>query len=302
MFLSLIIKGILIGFAVVIPGLSASVFMVVTNMYDDLIYAINNIKSDFKKQFKFLLPVGIGAVAGILMSAKIVLDLCEEYTLFSYSFFIGLVIGSLPFVLKKIPDVKWNPKSIGIAAVGFIFIYIISILDSSSGSGSGTQVAIEKISNSGDFFTIFFAGAISVSLMTIPGVSGSVLLMILGQYGTIYNSVAKVATLLIAILKNDSAGISENLASVFVIIPFCMGALIGVLLIAKLLQYVLAKHSEILYTAVVGIVIAAVVTLFQKQIFANLSDFNDGLGVIINVLLCLCFIAFGVFLSLKFED
>lgn len=285
------IKAILVGIAAVVPGLSASVFAVVAGIYDDLIFSVNNLKSDFKNQIKFLLPFAVGGLIGVLISTKIILDLCLKFPLFSYAFFIGLVLGSVPFVLKKIG--KADFLTVILAVVGFAFIYIISSI---SKTGSEDYVAIEQIRSFGDVATVFAAGAFSVSMMTIPGVSGSVLLMVINQYGTIYNAVSKISVSLLALLKGQPL----DYAPVFIILPFGVGAVIGFVLIAKLLFIILKKYSERLYSAVIGIVAAAAVTLFIDGVWVNRASMSAG-NIWLNVFIAVALAGLGYFLTTKFD-
>jgi putative membrane protein len=290
--MTIFIKAVFVGIAAVVPGLSASVFAVVAGIYDDLIFSVNNLKSDFKNQIKFLAPFAVGGVVGVLISTKIILDLCLKFPLFSYAFFIGLVLGSVPFVLKKIG--KSDFLTVVLAVIGFIFIYIISFF---SKTGSEDYVAIAQIRSFGDVATVFAAGAFSVSMMTIPGVSGSVLLMVINQYGTIYNAVSKISVSLLALVKGEPL----DLAPVFIIIPFAVGAIIGFVLIAKLLFIILKKYSERLYSAVIGIIAAAAVTLFTDGIWANRASLAAGASVWLNVVIAVALVGLGYFLTTKFD-
>lgn len=282
------VKGILIGIALVVPGLSGSMFAVVLGLYDKLLYTVNDFKDNVEKNSMFLLPVLFGTAAGILCSTKLVLLFCEKYMLQSYAFFIGLVIGSAPIVYKKMTKNKFELSKLIISLMSFIAIVSISIAAASFHKDSvWTYVSISSLSGLPDILIIFIAGMFSCSFMAIPGVSGSVMLMLINQYGTVYNSVSKMTDMLQYILKNDWVGAIELLPTVAVIIPFMSGAAIGLILIAKLLSYLLDRFESEVYYGVMGIVIGAVAVLFKDGVYGQLIYSMDAgivkglLGIII---------------------
>ena len=282
------IKSFFIGIALVIPGLSGSIFAVVVGLYEDIINAISDFSKDIKGNIKFLIPVAIGCVIGILASTKAVLWLCENYQLQSYMFFIGLVLGSAPLIWRKMNKIKFNPAYLLLSVLSFAAILL------TSNSGDGTEksyIAIQHLNSASDFATLLFAGLISVSLMMIPGISGSVMLMVIGQYGTVYNAVGSALDFLIFVIKGDFASASECFMAMALVIPFLLGALIGIVIIAKILSFLLKKWEALVYYCVLGLISGAVVVLALEggivEIAGNIS------ANIFKILISIVFIVVG---------
>ena len=282
------IKSFFIGIALVIPGLSGSIFAVVVGLYEDIINAISDFSKDIKGNIKFLMPVALGCVVGILASTKAVLWLCENYQLQSYMFFIGLVLGSVPLIWRKMNKIKFNPVYLLLSVISFAAILL------TSGSGSSAEksyIAIQTLAGIDDFLTLIFAGLISVSLMMIPGISGSVMLMVMGQYGTVYNAVGSSLDFLIFVIKGDFASASECFMTVALVIPFLLGALIGIVIIAKILSFLLKKWESLVYYCVLGLIAGAIVVLALEggivEIAGNVS------ANILKILISIVFIVIG---------
>lgn len=293
-----VVKGIFIGIALVIPGLSGSIFAVVVGLYDKILFTVNNFKKNKLKSVKFLTPIIFGCIIGVLLSTKIVLWICENYTHESYSFFIGLVIGSIPIVVKKVRRNKFNPFYLIFTIIGFVFIYLISNIDSNY---SKNYIAINTIQDIGDVFTIFFAGLFSCSLMAIPGVSGSIMLMVINQYGTIYNAIGKFSDFIIHMINKDIYSAMDCLKSIFIILPFIIGAFIGFIFISKLLIFLLSKFESITYCLVGGLVAGAIYTLLKNGIFPYAVSLNSITSIILLILIDTIFCIIGIYCSIFFE-
>ncbi|WP_262314946.1 DUF368 domain-containing protein [Lacticaseibacillus parakribbianus] len=258
-----LIKGAFIGIALVIPGLSGSIFAVVVGLYDRLLAALNHFREDPRRHLRLLIPVGLGAALGILLSTKAILAATAAWPLLAYAFFTGLVLGIAPFVWRKCRQVAFAPWHPLLAVAGFAVIYGLARL----GEGDATTlIAIPTLRGAGDFFTMLWAGAFSVALMAIPGISGSIMLMVIDQYGTVYNAVGQLGTAARAAVAGDWAGFGQAAASVALLLPFALGAAVGLLAVARLMAWLLARFEALVYWAVSGIVCAAVVILVQTGI------------------------------------
>ncbi|MDR2899024.1 MAG: DUF368 domain-containing protein [Clostridiales bacterium] len=277
------VKGIFIGIALVIPGLSGSIFAVVVGLYDRIIETVSRFSYDKKGAVKFLAPIAIGVCVGILVSTKAVLWICETYPLQSYLFFTGLVLGSAPLIIGKAKKIPFKIQYLGISILSFLSIMAITRLGSSN---SGSYVAIESLSSVSDGTMMAFAGVFSVSLMAVPGISGSVMLMVINQYGTVYNAVGKAVDMLAFAVSGDYARAGEALKTVALIIPFLFGALIGLVAVAKIMAFLLKRYEALVYYAVCGIVIAAMVTLVTEGVMTGLSGSVTAFEIVI-ALVCL---------------
>jgi len=288
------IKGIFIGLALVIPGLSASTFAVVTGLYDKIIFAANNLRKDFKKSFLFLLPIGLGAAIGILASVSAIVEVMYRFPLQSYSFFIGLVLGSIPTIYGKIKSGTKTKSNYIFAVLGFAIIVVLSFT-----VPSDEAVAIAQIDSLGEFIGIFTAGIISCFLLAVPGVSGALILVLLGQFATIYGAVGNFAQMFFMLIRGQEGALELGLESGAIVLTFFVGALIGLIAAAKIIGYLIERYEMKVYFAVMGLVLGAVVTLFHIDgiVIGHFTEFSPYL--LMNAGLLIVFAAIG-FVCTKF--
>ena len=239
------LKGVIFGIAVVIPGLSGSAFLVVLGVYDGVINAITNLRKKLLSNLLYLMPIGVGAIIGVLMSTKLVLSVCSKFPVPSYLFFIVLVVAAYPDIIKKARKKSISVKMVLLIFAGFLFLitinYVSELIQGYAGEQIDSYIAISDIRSFKDSGIIVFSGLLSCGLMTIPGVSGSVILMMIGQYGTVYNAVSEL-----------------NLPIVFL---FALGSALGIIIASKILKHVIAKFESEMYYVVIGILSACIVTI-----------------------------------------
>lgn len=293
-----ILKGFFIGIALVVPGLSGSIFAVIVGLYEKILDSIANFKQDIVKNIKFLFPIAIGAGVGILVSAKAILWVSIQYPVYSYLFFSGLVIGSIPLIIRKTKTISFNPIYLVCAIASFAFMIIITEI---GGATTQSQIALERLDSIGDIGVMVFAGAFSVSFMVIPGISGSIMLMVVNHYGTVYNAVGKATVLLRAFLRGDWYGVLDALTTVALLIPFAIGALVGIVFVSKLMIFVLKKNEPLVYYCVGGTLVAAIVTLLRIGVINNLPVGYSTAGIISFGLISIVCVVTGV-LCTKFLD
>lgn len=297
------IKGILIGIAVVIPGLSGSIFAVVVGLYEPILHSVNNVRKEFKKSFMFLLPIVLGVGIGVLISTRLVLWVTQNFIQQSYFFFIGLVLGSVPLILRKVKGIKFKPQYLLISVASFAAIVAISFLLAGTNEEAAKEaVTIAKITGISDFLILAFAGIFACASMSIPGVSGSVMLMVIGQYGNVYSAVANCADCLKALITGNMEEAKSAAASILVVVPFLIGAVIGFLVIAKVLVFLLKKAESLTYYAVGGLVAGAVVTLFTEAVKDQSFSFSIGAGKFILILVIDAVLVVAGILCTKYLD
>ncbi|TFI70980.1 DUF368 domain-containing protein [Carnobacterium divergens] len=293
------LKGFLIGIALVIPGLSGSIFAVVVGLYEKMMDSINHFKTNKKASFQFLLPIVIGAAIGILASTKMILWVCVEYPIQSYLFFVGLVLGSFPLVLKKMKKIQFKPSYLIVSLVSFLLILALTKMGE---GGSESYIAIQSFDSWDDAFSMLFAGAFSMSLMSVPGVSGSIMLMVINQYGTVYNAVGQFVDLLFYLLKGDFTAANAAFGSVLLLIPFILGSVIGVILIAKLMGYLLKKYESLVYYGVAGVMVSALITLFETGVFPYWSTETATINPLLLVVIGIICLVIGVVCTLFLDS
>ena len=300
------VKGIFIGIAVVIPGLSGSIFAVVVGLYEKMIHAVSDFRKNIKKNILFLLPIVLGAVVGILLSTKLILMLCETYTQQAYFFFIGLVLGSIPLVLRKLKGKKFHPAYLLITLFSMGLILLMGFF-SNADAGEGAVNTAYYLTGLKDTVLILFSGFLSCALMSIPGVSGSVTLMVLGQYNKVYGAVSECTDMLKYLISGEFDRAWESSRSIWLVLAFAIGGIAGFILISKLIAKLLAKFEAQTYYGVGGMILGAIIILFVQGVMTDqkfTSAFQGSMtaGILGMLVLDLVLIAVGVVCTLLLDD
>ena len=231
------LRGLFMGSADIVPGVSGGTIALITGIYERLIFAISSIKfsfikpllkgnlSDFKTKlieeidFELFIPLALGIGIAFITLAKVISYLLDTHTAYTFSFFLGLILASAYILYTKLDDL--NIKLIVITAIGIILSYIF--------------VGLNPIATNHSLIVIFISGLIAICAMILPVISGSFLLLLLGQYQYMLNALN-----------------SKNLIEIFV---FCIGALIGILGFSKLLNYLLEKYESATMAFLIGIML-----------------------------------------------
>ena len=273
-FIEHIIIGIIIGIANIVPGVSAGTMFVILGIFKKLIdqvgYCLDEVKTMFKNIIKFkekdggiravgimlknifnsqktfLIPIAIGMVFAIYFVAKLFTMLTQEQILYRNYIFLGLILGGIPALIKELKkgnDIQDNKKrNINIyiyMIIGFLMmlgLYLLKV------NGLGLRkVGYEELSTA-MAIPLFLVGAIAAASMVIPGISGSMVVLILGYYELMTASISKL--------------------NMIFIIPFAIGILVGIMAILKLIKYLLDKHYTKTYSCIVGFVIGSLLMVF----------------------------------------
>lgn len=282
--------GIFVGMANVIPGVSGGTLVVVFNIYDKFVNAITfNIKK-LLKNWKFVVPILTGMLLGILLFSKLITILyrnCPDQTNF---FFTGLLIGSIPLLVKysfnkNSGETKSSTaKNTGIilcALTGLVLIIVFSVLQSRYGTAEKTISTLPQWTVP-LAVKIFLGGILGAVAMIIPGISGSLIMLILGIYPIIMSSIP-------AMFVNDTA-----LQALFLLLPNGVGVLIGLLAGAKLISILLKKVPNQTYAVILGLIVGSIYTMWPRV--SNLTA-----SKIVSYVLCLIFGIALSYLSTKFS-
>lgn len=257
------LKGIAIGAGAILPGISSGVLCVIFGLYEKLIDSVLNIFKDFKTNFKFLLPIGLGGITGILLFGKILKYLFNTYPMQTKFAFIGLIIGCIPILFKKANSKKgfrlhYILYLIVAFAIGTFSILLEQFLESNIMYGANNSLV----------FLIIAGFFMSVGIV-VPGVSSSVILMAFGIY---YEYLDAISTLNFSIL-----------------VPLAIGIILGGYIFLKIIKYLLENYFSETFYAIIGFVLGSVLILYPGFTF-NITGFTS----------ILCFV--GSFLvSLQFE-
>lgn len=275
-----IIKGMMIGIANIMPGVSGGTLAVSMGIYDKLIHCITHILSEFKESMKFLLPIFAGAGIALVALTFVIEALFQYYPIPTNLLFIGLIVGGLPPVVTK---VKSHKLSFGHILAGLLFFALVVGM-AMMGDNGNRQVTL----NLGivPMIKLVLVGIIAAATMIIPGVSGSMVLLILGYYEPIIQQITAFCT---AVITLDMAGILHEIA---ILLPFGIGVLIGILGIAKIIEIIFEKYPVYAYCAIIGLIAASPIAILVCSNFAGFSvsvllisivTFAAGFGIAIKI-------------------
>ena len=180
--LNQILRGIVIGIANIIPGVSGGTMMVSMGIYDTLIYCITHLFSDWKHSVKTLLPYAVGMIIGIFALASLLTYCFANFPLPTSTTFIGLILGGLSPLIRKIDKKKLNTLAVLIFIAFFALIIVMALSNPANPDGRVNVTA-------GEMLVLLVMGMIASATMLIPGVSGSMVLMLLGYYRPVLASV-----------------------------------------------------------------------------------------------------------------
>lgn len=263
-----ILQGMVVGIANIIPGVSGGTMMVAMGLYDKLIHSITHLKSEFKESMKLLIPIFAGAGIAIIALSRLFEYLLEYHPIPTNFAFCGLIAGSLPFIFKK---VKGHPVSVG-KIIAFLVFFAIVILMAVMGETDGNTADVSfSIVN---MIKLLVVGIIAAATMVIPGVSGSMMLMLLGYYDTILKSINSFIDALIAF------DIQALLVQCSILVPFGIGVVLGIFLIAKLIEFIFSKAEIHAYYAIIGLILASPIAILLKVDWRGFSVLNLAVGIV----------------------
>lgn len=254
-----IFKGILIGTGAILPGISSGVLCVILGIYETLISRILHFFKNFKENLFFFLPIIIGAGISVIFISKILLFLLNNYNIPTSFCFIGLILGCVPSVFKHANYVDnsdgKNNKFLKYLFLVFTFSFSVYLLALEKTTNS-IALSIENVS----FLQLIYNGFFMSAGVVIPGVSNTIILMILGTYNIYLEA---LSTLNFAVL-----------------IPMGIGLLIGGFLFLKLIEFLFLKYKTYTYYAIIGFTVGSVFVLLPSFSFNLISLFSVALMII----------------------
>lgn len=240
------LRGLFMGTADVIPGVSGGTIALITGIYERLIHAISRIdfkfilylfEGDFKRfkqnavqeiDFELFIPLLLGIGLAVLTMSKVISFLLTNYPSTTFGFFFGLILASAIFVYNHVDEL--NIKNLTFLVTGFIFAIIF--------------VGLNPIQANHSLPIIFLSGSVAICAMILPGISGAFVLLLLNQYEYMIN-----------VLNNLQ--FAE-------IITFVAGALVGILSFSRVLDYLLTHHKSITMAFLVGLMIGTLRLPYEK--------------------------------------
>ena len=279
----LVIKGFVMGIANIIPGVSGGTLAIILGIYEQFISSISHFFKNIRENIKFLLPILIGIVLSIISMSNVIDYSYKHYPIPTTLFFVGLVLGGIPLLYGKVKGKKDSSllSNIIIFLITFSLVIFMAFADKIFNTGSISFSNMSVFS----YILLFIVGIITSATMVIPGVSGSLVLMLLGYYYPI-----------IKLIKNLSKfqNLSTNLP---ILIVFGLGVLLGIILISKLIEYLFKKHQTKTYYGVLGFIFASIAAIPISTVKEVSLSFN-----IIHILIGVVMLVIGIITSYKLGE
>lgn len=260
--LKIIFRGIAIGMTETIPGISGSTVAMIVGIYERLIYSLSILTTKRRKEaIPFLLTFGTGMIIGFACSISIINYLLHTYRTPTLLFFVGIIIGFLPYLWY---ETKSHAKKTLQVKHYSIMLFFFCIVISSQAFGSMNMIDWTNLSLI-DYVFIVLSGFIASTALVLPGISGALILTILGMYEAVVDSLITF--------------------HIPVILAIGIGILLGVLLTSKLIRYLLHHYPSETYSAMVGLVSGSIFAIMNNLdpiinsqiVIASLISFIGGI-------------------------
>ncbi len=250
----LILKGFLMGSADIVPGVSGGTMALITGIYHRLIFAIKSVDGKaakslitlrFNKVFeyfhwKFLLLLFIGIVLAVIFFTRIVPLQVYMFTHpeLIYGIFFGLILGSVFLLIAELEDTHRNFKAVFPLLLGSVVGFWV--------------VTLVPADTPESFWFVFVAGAVSISAMILPGISGSYILLIFRKYDYLLTQLGAI-------------GSAETVQALINILPFVLGAAVGLMLFSRVLSWLLSRYYAITLLVLIGFLVGSLYVIWPYQ-------------------------------------
>jgi putative membrane protein len=283
--------GFFIGLAIIVPGISGSTVAIIFKLYNQFLYAVGNFFKEFKKCFVFLLPIGIGAVVGVLLGFFAVKQLLEWLPFAIVCLFAGLMIGSFPAVKDELNGVKLTGARIALLVVGAcipVAIGVYSSVATITGATGGADILsapwYAKI-----LLPLVVGYALAITQI-VPGLSASAILMAIGWFSTLVGEIGLLF---------------QDLSLFTVYASLAVGFVVGFFTFSKLLTKIFAVCRDGAYSLIVGLSLGSIVSMFFNGDVAEVYASWGATGVnVLDVALGIVLLIIGVvgaYLLVRFE-
>ena len=248
--LRLLLTGFAMGIADLIPGVSGGTMAFILGIYEHLLAAIKAFNVDLLRligrlrwrealarvPWGFLIPLGLGIGVAVISMARVMRYLLENQPVLLFSFFFGLIVAS---IIAVGATVRWGPSSVAALLIGSVGAYFI--------------VGLVPLTMPHDPLTLFFSGALAIMAMILPGISGSFILLILGQYAYVLDAVSDL--------------------NLLAIVPVALGAVVGLLGFVRLLSWLLRHYHNLTVAVLMGFMVGSLRKIWPwKEVLETTLD------------------------------
>ena len=254
-----ILKGAVMGVANIIPGVSGGTMAVSMGIYDRIIHAVTHLFSEFNKSMRVLIPILIGILLALVLVARLIEYLFGTVPFQTNLLFIGLILGGLPAMGKKVRGGGFRIAYPIAFVVFFALVVAGASLEGTSSVDADLGFSLLNV------VKLLGVGVIASATMVVPGVSGSMILMIMGYYTPIIGMINQFVDHLAAF---DLPGMLSDCG---VLVPFGIGVVVGIFAIAKIIEFVFSKWPYVAYWAIIGLIVASPVAILMLNDFGSIS-------------------------------
>ncbi len=253
-----IIKGIFIGAGAIVPGLSSGVLCVIFGIYEKLLDAVLNFFKDIKQNIKFLFPIALGVGIGVLLFSNGLNYALYAFPIQTKSIFIGLILGTIPSLIKEVNEKQsFRPQNVVYLLIALAIGIVTVILENQ-------MTIISNVEEINSFYLILCGVIMSLGII-VPGVSSTIILMLLGVYSIYLQSVANLY--------------------LPVLIPMGIGLVLGSIVVMKVTKILLEKQYAKTFYSIIGFTIGSILVLVPQ-----------GMNTLEMILSILC-ILLGIYIS-----
>lgn len=288
-----LIYGFLFGISCLIPGFSGGTMLLILGIYESFTKSVAKLATKPLDAIKELIFYGIGAILGVAFATITVITCLNKYPLMTASFFVGLVIATIPLIWRNIRNQKIKLSSI----VSFVFFAIIALI-----MAFGDQIGLPSIQldviSVWKILYILILATLASATMIIPAASGMTILLVFGLYDSILNVLSEIFK---GLIKWDFSPIINNL---WILIPFIIGVIIGIIGISKAISKLLKEHDNIVWHGILALLLVSPITIYRdtymKRILPMIENFqiNIKLNIILSIITLM--VGFAVLTYLKY--
>ena len=276
------LKGMVMGLANIIPGVSGGTLAVSMGIYDKLIHCLTHLFREFKESIRFVLPIILGMIVALAGLSFVITPSFEHFPLQTNGLFIGLIVGGLPLMFRK---VKGSRIRIGHGIVFLIFFAIVigmAMLGDTEGKAADLSLGLVNV------LKLFGVGVIASATMVIPGVSGSMMLLVMGYYNPIVATIKEFVEALVHF------NMQEILRCCGILIPMGIGVIVGIFAIAKVIEIIFEKFPVYAYYAIIGLILASPIAILMAS--------ELGVITVLSVITSLVTFAVGFVVAMKLGE
>lgn len=279
-------KGFLMGFDSTIPGFSNGTLAILLNIYERLINDLSELLTHPWKIIKKDIWLGIGFVVGLVLNIVVITWLLTNYPLQTVMFFVGLVLMCIPSTFKNSTKEKLKLRDYISFAICLVVLILITLLNAGSDVANNLNVVF--------IILLMLMGAISAGAMIIPGISGSLIIMALGYYNVIIET---LHGFLHCFAHFDFTGFGQIIITLLV---FIAGVVLGLVFVSKLIKLLLDKYSQTVYSGILGLLIGSPFAIIYLTTKKYIIDWNNPWVYIAGFITLTLGILFGI-LMIKLE-